>query len=152
MISFVDPIGNTFLMPCMDSAHNIHGTNVYENELKHHMLKGLKREREADEGDNDFHEFLDLQAEARRLSALPTTLQERMRVSHDPTETERFEATVEAYKTVRTIVEREVEKYRALDFQPSLIEAILQWPAIKDYALPVCFVPVDKDLSSIIAE
>ena len=45
MISFVDPFGNTFLMPCKDPAHNVNGTNVYENEYKHHMLKGLQKEK-----------------------------------------------------------------------------------------------------------
>lgn len=38
MISYIDPMGNAFLMPCNDPKHKVTGTNVFENEPKHHIL------------------------------------------------------------------------------------------------------------------
>ena len=45
--------------------------------------------------------------------------------SKNPAETEKQEAIINAYCTVREAVEFEVEKYNLLGFQPKLIESIL---------------------------
>jgi hypothetical protein len=68
MISCVDPIGNTFLTPCQDPKHKIHGNCVFENEYKHHMLK-----KKQDDNMDEEHDYLDLLAESRELATLTTT-------------------------------------------------------------------------------
>lgn len=56
LISFVDPIGNTFLMPCNNPNHQAKGINVYENEFKHHILKRKTKKVEEGEIDENDHE------------------------------------------------------------------------------------------------
>jgi len=45
LISFVDPIGNTYLMPCQNPRHQEHGNNVYDNEYQHHIKKHKHKRR-----------------------------------------------------------------------------------------------------------
>ena len=75
LISYVDPIGSTFLNPCKDPKHKVHGSNVFENEFKHHFMRD-RRVPQADESEvnDDEHEYLDLLVESRRISELKKTL------------------------------------------------------------------------------
>ena len=68
MISYIDPLGNAFLMPCKDPTHKVIGTNVYGNEPKHHILSKHSTVR-LDESEviDDDHEYLDLLVESRRI-------------------------------------------------------------------------------------
>jgi len=75
LISYVDPIGNTFLNPCQDPKHKVHGNNVFDNEFKHHFMRD-RRPPKADESEvnDDEHEYLDLLVESRRISESKKTL------------------------------------------------------------------------------
>jgi len=63
---------------------------------------------------------------------------------------EEKEAIISAYTAVRSVIESEVEKYKRLECQPSLVEDMLQWHSLNTYTLPTCFVPVHKDLAEIV--
>jgi len=54
---------------------------------------------------------------------------------------------------VRGTVELEVEKYSLLNYQPHLVEYILQWETLNNYGLPLCFNLInDTDLGDLVHE
>ena len=73
LISYTDPIGTTFLTPCKDPKHKVHGTNVFENEFKHHFMRDRKVPTQNDFNDDD-HDVLDLLVESRKILEQKKTL------------------------------------------------------------------------------
>ena len=145
MLSYVDPIGNSFMMPCQNPRHEVHGSNVYENEYQHHILTRRRSIDDPEETEvvEDEHTYCDLLVESRKEGH--KSLSKQLNLSPEETE-----AMLSAYLTVRSAVELEVEKYRRLDCQPRLVEDMLHWQALNNYTLPTCFVPVNKDLAEIV--
>jgi len=68
-LSYVDPIGNSYLMPCHNPRHKVHGNNVYENEFQHHILNRRPSVEDPDESEviDDEHDYCDLLLESRKV-------------------------------------------------------------------------------------
>mgnify|MGYP003340252427 CR=1 FL=1 len=86
MLSYCDPIGNTFTMPCCNPKHKVRGNNVFENELKFHCLARRNSVEDPDESEvvDDEHEYCDLLVQSRKTSH--QSLTDRLCIAPEETE------------------------------------------------------------------
>lgn len=69
MLSYVDPVGNSFLMPCRNPRHKPRGNNVFDNEFQHHIQSRRHSIEDPDESEviDDDHNYCDMLVETRKV-------------------------------------------------------------------------------------